>query len=233
MGVQSQFSLSLEVTRALGPAAVAQSGDTLLKWARALQRNGSDIIIEQDLGGLFSRFQIDPDFAQEFKERTLAVNEVKTISSYFPIALQAGPGATVQRALQDRSFMPMVIHLSMFGATHELGSFAEALAEVLRIRTEDHEDQEPPFFPPQTIKGTLQVCVEQTSGFKWHLLIDTIMRMLDLPQYVPGKSRKNMPRLNAVEHFYRLSMNQLQVGMDILLSLHQVRTDRVMVHLSM
>lgn len=229
MGLQSQFSLSLEVTKVLGPAAIAQSGNAFVKWARDIQRNGSDILIEQDLGGLFSRFHIDPGFAQEFKECALRTSDIKSIGSYLPIALQSGPGATVQRALQDPSFMPMVIHLSMFGATHEFGRFAEALSEVLRARVMDDKSKEPAFFPPKTIKGTIQVCVEQTSGYQWHLLVDSIMRKLGLPQYVPGKIRKDMPRLNAVEHFYSLSITALRACMEILLALQKVYRDHMMV----
>ena len=229
MGLQSQLSLSLEVTRALGPAALAQSGHTLVKWARAIQRNSSDILIEQDLGDLFSPFHIDPDFADEFKERTLSLNQVKTISKYFPIALQAGPGATVQRALKDPAFMPMIIHLSMFGAMHEVSSFAEAVSEVLRTRTEDDEKRLAPFFPPQTIKGTVQACVEQTSGFQWHLLVDRIVRTLRLPHYIGGQHRRNHLPLNEADHFYGLSVKQLGACMENLLALQRVYSDHVMV----
>lgn len=128
MGWSNQFSLSVEVTRVLGPAAIDRAGNAVIHLARNLQSSGSDIVIEQELGALFSRFLIPDAFVQEFKERTLSVNSVKKISDFVPLALQAGPGPTVQRALKDPAFIPMVVHLSMFGATHDYGSVAEALS---------------------------------------------------------------------------------------------------------
>ena len=124
----NQFSLSLELTRVLGPSTITQASNAVMNLARSLQNTGSDVVMEQDLGEVFSRFLIEESFELEFRERTRSVASVNKISDLVPFALQAGPGPTVQRAMKEPAFMPMVIHLSMLGATHDYASVAEALS---------------------------------------------------------------------------------------------------------
>ena len=229
MSLQSEFSLSLELTRILGPATVSHAGRSLVQFARSLQRTGSDFIMEEDLATLFSRFHVDTGFVEEFKQRTLANTSISKMSDFLPVALQAGPGPSLQRAIKDPAFMPMVVHLSMFAATHELDSFSEALSEILARRSEN--DLQVPYFPSKTIKGTMQACAEQTSGYKWHYITDTIVRLLQLPSHLPRQTRTDRfyPSDNNVNHFFSLSWTQLNACIDILLAVQRVYSDNTMV----
>lgn len=235
MSWQNQFSLSLELTRALGPASINHAADSIVEFARGLQRTGSDFIIEEDLAAIFARFHIQPQFLEEFKQITVADAKVSKISDFIPIALQAGPGPTVQRALRDPAFMPMIVHLSMFAATHELEPFSDALSEILVKRNGKGNEVPTAFYSPKDIKGATQVCAEQTAGYKWHYMIDTVFRLLGLPAFIPTERRgdnvehPNRFPVNDVDRFYSLSWDQLNASFDMLLAVQRLYTDHIMV----
>ena len=231
MAWSSQFALTLDLNRAIGPTSIGRVGDAVIKLARKLQSSGSDIVIEQDLGNLFSRFLLDADFVEEFKERTLAVNSITNIGSRIPFALQSGPGPTIQRALREPAFLPMVIHLSMFGATHDFGSFSETLSDFMLRRHEATGELGQPFagYQPRNIAGTIQACVEQTVGFKWHMLTHRIITQLDLSAHdIDHEEGTETPSYKHAPIF-TLAQSQLEASFDLLLAVNRVYRDHTVV----
>ena len=217
----------------LGPASLSHASNTIVDFARSLQLTGSDFIMEEDLSALFVRFNIHADFLEEFKDRTIANTKISKISDFVPVGLQAGPGPSVRRALRDANYTALITHLSMFAATHEIDSFSEGLAEILATRSERNGQQSFPL--SRNIKSVMSACAEQTAGYKWHYLTDTIMRTLGLPnsilrprQRCPSAHRPRNPT-NAVDRYFSLSWAQLNASLDILLAVQRIYSDHVMV----
>lgn len=231
MGWSNQFALTLDLTKAISPTSISHAGDGIIKLARSLQSSGSDVVIEHDLGVLFSRFLLDENFVEEFKQRTLAAKSITNISSHIPFALQSGPGPTVQHALRKPAFLPMVIHLSMFGATHEYGSFSESLSDIMLRRDAEMEQIGQPFaaYQPKNIAGAVQACVEQTVGFKWHLLVHRIMMQLKLPAYDIHHEDEIQAPTNERARFFTLAQSQLKASLDLLLAVNRVYQDHTVV----
>lgn len=220
-GFSGQLSLvSLELPKLVGvsPESASKLGSAMVKLARDLQQAGSDLVIEEDLRGLFERFNLDERFAENFKERVRAVMKFEKLSDVLPLTIRGGPGPSVQRALQNPQYLSMVLHLSMFGALHEFDSLAETLSETMRDLAYERELSGSISSSPRLIKGAVQVCVEETSGFPWHLLVDAIAAKLRLPTYIPGRSRdrETLHPTNAADGFYDFSLSLLKTLMKLL-----------------
>ena len=86
------------------------------------------------------------------------------------------------------------------------------------------------FYPSKIIKGTIQACTEQTVGFKWHLLVDTILTLLHLPAYEesPEAEFENKSYTNPGIYF-SLSKTQLEGLLDLLVTVSRVYRDHVIV----
>lgn len=233
MAWQNSFSLSLELTRFVTPGNLSVVTRELVTFARSLQNSGSDLIMEEDLGDLFSRFRLDTNFLDQFKQTIIAETKITKVSDMIPIALQAGPGPSVQRALKEPHYMSMIIHLAMFAAGHELEPFSEALSEILMKRSEGEGQHA--FVAPRTIKRLMQVCAEQTTGYRWDLIMDAIELHLGLRPFIQGHRRaapshhRESHPINARDRYYSLSWQQLQASLDILVALQRSYSENVMV----
>ena len=178
---------------------------------------------------MFSRFLVDEAFAEEFKQCVLSTNSVKSINDRLPLALQSGPGATVRRALKDPAYMPMVVHLSMFGATHEFGPLAEFLSNVIMTSYEKSNEGSMPVFQPAAIRGAIQACVEQTAGFRWELLVHTVRAKLGLPAYDCSLEHERTAEPGRRGIYFSLSQWQFESLLEAFLLVNRLHRDHTIV----
>ncbi len=175
MPFQSQFALSLELTKflPLGPIINA-GGEALLNIARELRRSGSDIVVEEDLATVFGRNRIEPHFASSFKTAVHS-SEAHQISNYLDIILEAGAGPTVRRSLTDRARFSTIVQLSLLEFTHITHTLANGLSWALEKRLEGRSSGLPGLTVDYDgLAGTLITCGDQTSGYRWHLLLEAV-----------------------------------------------------------
>jgi hypothetical protein len=232
MSIQSQFSLSMELTRAIPQAGLlAQKGiAAVLQTAKLLTLSGSDIVIEEDLAAIFSKVWLDPNFESRFKQSMVAVTALKQISKVLQIYLQSGAGITVQRALQDPYYMPLVVQLSMLCHVHDIDSLAEGLSEALRLRaTEPDSTSIPPPTSAAALRGVLQACADQTSGFDWSIVFSDVANKLEIPRYQPGPPNFAGAPSNAARQYESLPVHVLQAALDMMAAVQRLYKDRIMV----
>ncbi|MCJ1375541.1 hypothetical protein MMC20_006778 [Loxospora ochrophaea] len=179
--MNSQFSLSLELSRVLPPAAgylASASGSAVLRLARELSASGSDIIVEEDLVHILGKVRIRPEFESTFKA-VMKTHSVSPFHALAEIVLEAGAGPTVRRALQHKDYLATVIQLSLLHFVYDRELLAASLHEAIRRRNAAHETDRQNTTPPtDKISAALKACFEQTSLFKWDLLIRTVEQHL-------------------------------------------------------
>jgi hypothetical protein len=118
--------------------------------------------VEEDLEAIFGRARIVPSVETHFKD-------VVKIASFVPlhpgseIILDAGPGATVRRALKDRYYLATVIQLSFLGWMHETTSLASVLVENMNQRFQLGIQGATPDPDYEGVLTTLRACLLQTS----------------------------------------------------------------------
>ena len=193
MPLQSQFSLSLELTKLLPLGSAIDAGrQAVVNLARELQKSGSDLVVEQDLAQIFGRNSITARFESSFRT---AVKESKTkqLSSYLDIVLESGAGPTVRRSLQNRFFFSMVVQLSLLSWAHELDSLARALAAAFERRLDDAPPDEKHFPGYDGILGTLRACRDQTCEFSWDLIFRAVEETLPQVPQLYGCSSRQLP----------------------------------------
>lgn len=76
-----------------------------------------------------------PSLEQDFRD-VVKIASLTRLHAQSEIILDAGPGATVGRALKDRYYMSTVIQLSFLGWMHEETTLASTLVDNIRIRYE-------------------------------------------------------------------------------------------------
>jgi hypothetical protein len=235
MSFSSQFSLSLELTRLLPVAgtAVSAAATALMNLARELQSSGSDIVVEEDVAQVFGRNVIKPEFETLFRQKITDGGGVSPLSDLLPIVLQRGPGPTVRRALRQPIYMSMVVQLSLLTATHNIDSLASGLSEALRMRTSDpYTDTELPYVTSPALKGLLQACQDQTSGFQWPTLLNQIHKALGLENFVPyteGRHTISFESRNASNEYQALPISILQALLDMLTAVQRFYQDSIVV----
>jgi hypothetical protein len=182
MPIPSQFSLSLELTQLfpLGPIA-STATQAIISLARELQGSGSDIVIEEDLAGIFSRCRIRP--AMESAFRTVVAEGGSSSNLCENLLLRFGPGPTVNRGLTQKRYFPMVLQCSLLTSVHEKSSLAQAIALVFEKMVEDApQDYKMDAIPSQErLIGVLQACEDQTSAFDWGNLLIAVATFLGIP----------------------------------------------------
>jgi hypothetical protein len=219
MPLSTQFSLSLELMK-LPPvqSALAYSAESIISLARALKRSGSDILVEEDLGSIFGRAKIVHSLEKHFKD-------VVKIASFVPlhpsseITLDAGPGATVRRALKDTHYLATVIQLSFLGWMHETTSLASVLVENMNQRFQSGIKGATPDPDYEGILTTLQACLSQTSQYPW----ETLVRLVE-NKFQKSRSWLHLQR----SPLKRLSPNTLLAAMDYLYLVQSLPEDRFM-----
>ncbi|KAF2096301.1 hypothetical protein NA57DRAFT_79067 [Rhizodiscina lignyota] len=221
MPIPAQISLSLELTR-LVPAVLpilSYTAATVIKLARELKQHGSDLLVEEDLAVIFSRAKVAPSVENQFKN-TVRIGSISPLTPNSEILLDAGPGATLRRALKDDYYLPTVIQLSLLVWMHEPTSLAATLVEAMRQRFElkvEHATPSPDF---DGILKTLVAIQSQTSQYPWETLIEL----------VESKFPSSMTGLDGVRtELKRLSPSTLLAAMDYLYLVQSLPEHRVMV----
>ncbi|KAL8942681.1 MAG: hypothetical protein Q9216_001535 [Gyalolechia sp. 2 TL-2023] len=180
MAFTNQFALTVELTRLLPPIgwAANKAGNAIMSRARELRHSGSDIVVEEDLAGVFGRCTISPALSSSFK--TIVAKSNSSIPLLEGIVLQGGPGPTVLRALQEPPFFAMVIQLSLLSWAFHPNYLATAIADALRKRSEGAPSSSGlPSSPDRKgVLGVLEACESQTSGFNWNMMIDAVSTIL-------------------------------------------------------
>jgi hypothetical protein len=182
MSIPSQFSLSLELTQLfpLGPIGSAAT-QAVINLARELQGSDSDIVVEEDLAGIFSRFRIQASMESSF--RTVVAESGSSSTLCQNILLRFGPGPTVNRALTQKRYFPMVLQCSLLSSVHEKSSLAQAIAQVFENLAEDApQDYKMDAIPSQDrLMGVLRACEDQTSAYDWGILLLAVATFLGIP----------------------------------------------------
>jgi hypothetical protein len=182
MPLDNQFSLSLELTRLLPLGQTINAlGSAVSKVARELTASGSDIVIEEDLAAIFGRLRICQHFEKTFRA-VVGSTERTGISKLLDIALESGPGPTVQRALaapgEDSRYLSTIIQLSLLSYVHEPTSLADGLSYVLQKRLDSAAPDCPPAPGYDALFGIIRACQEQTNRFQWHFVLDRVRQDL-------------------------------------------------------
>ena len=122
--MQAGFQLALELSNVFPiREAVQVTFDTVVNFARNLQKSGSDIIVEEDLATIFGRGRISLPIEQMFKKDILINHTFVPIHEKCEIGLDTPLGPSISRALQpkDSGYLSTVIQLSMLGWNAEPG----------------------------------------------------------------------------------------------------------------
>ena len=93
------------------------------------------------------------------------------------ISFDAGPGATVRRALKDRFYISCVIQMSFLGWMHEETTLAATLVDNMHLRYESKVKGATPDPDYSGILKTLQACSSQTSQYRWERLFPVVNRL--------------------------------------------------------
>lgn len=167
MPSQSQSSLSFELAKVFPLRQIVQVGtEQIVSLVRALKKDGSDFLVEEDLANIFGRGRIEPSLEADFR-KAVRIGSIQPLHADSPISLDSGPGATVGRALKDRFYMSCVIQLSFLMWTHEETSLAAALVESMLSRYHSQVQGATPDPDYEGILKTLQACSSQTSQYPW------------------------------------------------------------------
>ncbi|KAI4087291.1 MAG: hypothetical protein L6R37_008336 [Teloschistes peruensis] len=171
MPLQTQLSLSIELAKAFPLREAINSGvEQLVNLVRALKKNGSDFLVEADLADIFGRGKIEPPLEKEFRD-VIKIGTIQPLHADSPIVLDAGPGATVRRAIRDSVYMSCVIQLSFLGWFHEESTLAETLVENMLTRFDLNVPGATADPDYEGILKTLHACSSQTSQYRWDDLV--------------------------------------------------------------
>ncbi|MCJ1235159.1 hypothetical protein MMC14_003125 [Varicellaria rhodocarpa] len=220
MPIPASLQLSVELTKLLPlQTAVNSAAASVLKLARELKRSGSDILIEADLASIFGRARLESNFEQLFKER-ISKSSIASLHKDSEIMLDARPGPTIRRALQEQYYLSTVAQLSLLGWFHERKSLAASLVECMNKRAR--------IVPDATMDATyegvlrfLEICDAETSMFPWELYV--------------GLIEAKLPETTIVCHgnheapWKKLSPYTLTAAMDFLYLVQSLPKDRIMV----
>ncbi|KAI4133616.1 MAG: hypothetical protein LQ338_000128 [Usnochroma carphineum] len=170
----TQLALSLELAQIFPIRETLNIGVKQLEnLIRALKRNGSDFLVEEDLANVFGRGKIEPSLEKDFRD-VVRIGSFQPLHADSAISLDAGPGATVRRALKDRFYMSSVIQLSFLAWMHEETTLAAVLVENMLWRYESKVQGATPDPDYDGILKTLQACSSQTSQYRWDNLVNLV-----------------------------------------------------------
>ncbi|KAL8992736.1 MAG: hypothetical protein Q9169_006879, partial [Polycauliona sp. 2 TL-2023] len=148
---ETQFSLSLELAKIFPIGHIIKSGaEELVSLVRALRKDGSDFLVEEDLANIFGRGRIEPSLEADFR-KAVRVGSIQPLHADSTISLDSGPGAT----------------LSFLMWFHEATTLAAALVESMLSRYFSNVQGATPDPDYESILKTLQACSSQTSQFPW------------------------------------------------------------------
>ncbi len=177
MVFESQFALTLELTKLLPLDLLPAGAKAAVAFARQLQNAGSDIVIEQDLAELFGRARIEAKLESSFRD---VVSKSKPIFLTDEMMLAGAPGPTVGRALQERPYFATVVQLSLLCWIHETTSLAQAIVRVIEKKFAAAPPDQRMAPGQYAISKTLKACEEQTSAYNWSGLVQAVGATLGL-----------------------------------------------------
>jgi hypothetical protein len=161
--------LSVELTKILPVRQAANAiASSVYQLARELRKSGSDILVEEDLADIFSRFKIDSRLQLHFKD-VVKLGSVGLLHSGSEILLGSQPGPTTRRALKDQYYMATLIQLSFLCWFHERTTLASSLVECMNHRFNSNIPGSNPDANYDGILQTLTAVCAETSSFPWAL----------------------------------------------------------------
>lgn len=177
MPLSSQFQLSLELT-----SLIPFGARDILKFARALQRSGSDLVAEDDLVQIFGRNKLEERFESTFKTVIQDSSQNTLLSQALDIVIEGGAGPSVQRALKHREHFATIVQLSMLLWIHERQTLTSALLTAMRRRIQGAPPGENTWSVPgeTALLGFLRACDEQTGAFPWQRWFDGVSLKLGI-----------------------------------------------------
>ena len=174
MPFQTQLALSLELAKVFPIREALNNGvRQLAKLVRALKRHGSDFLVEEDLADIFGRGKIEPSLEKSFRD-VVKAPLIESLYAESPISLDAGPGATVGRALKDPFYISCVIQLSFLVWMHEETTLAATLVENMLTRYESNVHGATPDPDYEGILKALKACSSQTCQYHWDHLVSLV-----------------------------------------------------------
>ena len=202
--------------------ALTYGADQLLNLVRALRKDGSDFLVEEDLASIFGRGKIEPSLEKDFRD-AVKTGSIQPLHAGSQISLDAGPGATVGRALKDRFYMSCVIQVSFLGWMHEETALAATLVDNMHTRYESKVQGATPNPDYNGILKTLQACSSQTSQYRWENLVSLVENRLQ-------KSIQHFQFNPAFLRFLRYLSPSLLLGlMDYLYMVQSLPEDRFII----
>ena len=211
MPLPSTLQLSVELTNVFGLRELMNSATlAVMNYARELRRSGSDIVVEEDLANVFGRGRIVPALEAEFKKEVLKDVRITPLYPSSDIALCAGPGPTVARALKtdNQRYLAVVIQLSMLAWGQDRNILVSCLVDCMIKRAEEKVPGATTDSGFEAILGTLACCSSQ-GHFAWDTYYRTIERNLRrlVPHLSPNQCAAllEVPReilLGAMDYFY-------------------------------
>ena len=186
------FQLSLELASIVKPLVQGLAAVGSLSYAERTKKAGSDIITERKLEAFLGYHRIDPIIDFHFRQ-AVTKSDQTLLSQCLEMALESGSGPTVQAALREPTMFSMIIQLSAISFAHEHDSFAGAIVDaaerILKHAGEPVENA--PHYG--SLIGTIKACQQQTAGFQWSSMYESIERRLRaaLPREVlPREARE-------------------------------------------
>ena len=226
--MQTQFSLSLELTRVL--PIISAPVHVLLESVRAVQRSGSDFVTEEDLVPILGRLKIYPLFESTFKTVIRNTTQQTLLSRYLEIVIEGGAGPTLQRSLKDRARFAVVVQLSMLMWTHEAFTLAQSLSTALRLRLQGAPPEAEIVTPPgpTELLGVLKSCQEQTSEFPWHPVFEAVRSTLSKNKHTRCSPINARPDFRVHMEDTTIPFSILLASLDMLAAVQAFPENRVM-----
>src|SRR5881392_4225798 len=109
MPFSSQFSLSLELTRLIPLRLRDGASAVVTEFLKAIIVSGSDLEAERRTMYVLGRNKIESNLERTFREVTQFTTKKSVFQKSLDIALEAGAGPTLQRALEEPEYLATVI----------------------------------------------------------------------------------------------------------------------------
>ncbi|MCJ1385390.1 hypothetical protein MMC17_008513 [Xylographa soralifera] len=179
MAFSNQFALSVELTRLVPLRLIAnKTAELIMTQARELRHSGSDIVVEEDLAGVFGRVRIADGLASSF--RTVIGRTSSSTPLWDGLTLQGGPGPSLIRAFKEAPYFATMVQLSLLVWALEASYLAPALTEALQARLQNDSFSSTLHSSPdsESILRVLQACERQTVSFNWNMLLQAVAKTL-------------------------------------------------------
>jgi len=214
--MNASFQLALELSSVFPiREGVLTAAQYILKLARELRKSGSDLVVEEDLAEVFGRGKVSSELETKFKDATKIANIVP-LGGSGEMALESGPGPTLQNAFRDNRYLASVIQLSFLSWMHNREVLASMLSQAMRKRYELNVAGAAPDPGFEGISKTLAAISSQTSTFCWSYYVGL----------VEEKLREAIPMYAFSSDYIKLSASLLLGAMDYLFLVQSLPENR-------